>query len=119
HARRRHRRGAKIHRSVREPGIGAVELRRAEKLAGTRPIDFRAMPHAPQIAPHLAAIPASVYSALAERLERHAGERYPLHVGDTWMEPAPGCRMENLTVAEHPGMHRYASVHGLPTLLDA
>lgn len=77
------------------------------------------MPRAPQIAPHLAAIPASVYSSLAERLERHAGETWPLHVGDTWMEPPAGCRMEDLTVAEHPGMHRYASVHGLPALLDA
>ena len=77
------------------------------------------MPRAPQIASHLAAIPASVYSSLAERLGRHVGETYPLHVGDTWMEPAAGCRMEDLTVAEHPGMHRYASVHGLPALLDA
>ncbi|GMU66072.1 MAG: aminotransferase [Acidobacteriota bacterium] len=77
------------------------------------------MPRAPRIASHLAAIPASVYSSLAERLERHAGETYPLHVGDTWMEPPAGCRMEDLTVAEHPGMHRYASVHGLPALLDA
>lgn len=77
------------------------------------------MPAAPRIASHLAAIPASVYSSLAERLERFAGERYPLHVGDTWMEPAEGCRMEDLRVTEHPGMHRYASVHGLPALLDA
>jgi N-succinyldiaminopimelate aminotransferase len=35
------------------------------------------------------------------------------------MEPAAGCRMEDLTVAEHPGMHRYASVHGDRRLLDA
>jgi len=77
------------------------------------------MPCAPRIASHLAAIPASVYSSLAERLGRFAGESYPLHVGDTWMEPAVGCRMEDLTVADYPGMHRYASVHGMPALLDA
>lgn len=77
------------------------------------------MPRAPRIASHLAAIPASVYSSLAERLGRFAGESYPLHVGDTWMEPAEGCRMEDLGVAEYPGMHRYASVHGMPALLDA
>jgi N-succinyldiaminopimelate aminotransferase len=35
------------------------------------------------------------------------------------MEPPAGTRMEDLRVAEHPGMHRYASVHGLPALLDA
>jgi len=77
------------------------------------------MPRFPHPAPHLEAVPAAVYSALAGRLARHAGETYPLHVGDTWMEPAEGCRMEDLTVAEHPGLHRYASVHGLPDLLDA
>jgi len=77
------------------------------------------MPRAPHAARHLTSIPASAYSNLADRLARHEGETYPLHVGDTWMEPPVGTRMEDLTVAEHPGMHRYASVHGLPELLDA
>lgn len=77
------------------------------------------MPRFPQSASHLAGIPPSVYSGLAHRLERFAGETYPLHVGDTWMEPPEGCRMEDLRVAEFPGMHRYAPVHGLPALLDA
>ncbi len=77
------------------------------------------MPRSPHVAEHLRCIPASAYSSLAGKLERHVGESYPLHVGDTWMEPAVGTRMEDLTVVEHPGMHRYASVHGLPALLDA
>jgi aspartate/methionine/tyrosine aminotransferase len=77
------------------------------------------MPRAPEVASHLRSIPASAYSTLVARLERFAGESYPLHVGDTWMEPPVGTRMEDLRVAEHPGMHRYASVHGLPALLDA
>lgn len=77
------------------------------------------MPRPPHPAAHLAAMPASVYSALAHRLHAHRGETYPLHVGDTWMEPPSGCRMEDFRVAEHPGMHRYASVHGLASLLDA
>ncbi|MEO8197482.1 MAG: pyridoxal phosphate-dependent aminotransferase [Thermoanaerobaculia bacterium] len=77
------------------------------------------MPRFPHSASHLTGIPPSVYSGLAHRLERFAGETFPLHVGDTWMEPPEGCRMEDLTVAEFPGMHRYAPVHGLPALLDA
>jgi N-succinyldiaminopimelate aminotransferase len=77
------------------------------------------MPRPPNVAAHLASIPGSVYSTLAGRLERFGGETYPLHVGDNWMEPAPGLRMEDLTVAEYPGLHRYTSVHGLPALLDA
>ena len=77
------------------------------------------MPQHPHVAPTLAAIRGSVYSARAQRLDRFAGEVFPLHVGDTWMEPATGCRMQDLTVEEHPGMHKYASPHGLPVLLEA
>ncbi len=60
----------------------------------------------------------SVFSGLAHRLASYRGETYPLHVGDTWMEPAAGCRMQDLTVEQHPGMHRYASPRGLPRLLE-
>jgi N-succinyldiaminopimelate aminotransferase len=59
----------------------------------------------------------SVYSALAHRLATYEGETFPFHVGDTWKEPADGCRMQDLTVEEFPGMHRYASPQGLPQLL--
>ncbi len=65
------------------------------------------------------AIPGEVYSAFSRRLASYTGEVYPLHVGDTWMEPAVGCRMEDLKVSEHPGMHRYAPPQGIPDLLDA
>ena len=81
------------------------------------------MPRTPDTAPALDEIQLSVYSALAARAARSAAERggqiYPFHVGDTWMEPADGCRMENLTVAEYPGMHRYTPPQGWPPLIDA
>ncbi len=77
------------------------------------------MPRYPHIAPTIAAMEAAVYSRLVDRVARQEGEVYPFHVGDTWMEPAEGTRMEDLTVAEYPGMHRYAPVQGLPALLDA
>ena len=64
-------------------------------------------------------IAGNVYSALAHRLAHYKGEAYPLHVGDTWMEPAEGCRMEDIRVADHPGMHRYAAPQGMPALLEA
>ncbi len=76
------------------------------------------MPRFPQVAPSVAAIPGSVYSLLSHRLERYKGEIFPLSVGDTWMEPPPGCRMEDIRVADHPGMHRYAPVQGLPELVS-
>lgn len=77
------------------------------------------MPRPPATGKHLTSVSASVYSRLAARLETFPGERYPLHVGDTWMEPPAGCRMEDLSVGQYPGMHRYAPVHGLPALIEA
>ncbi len=77
------------------------------------------MPRFPEVVPTVGRIRGSAFSRLAHRLATHHGEVYPLHVGDTWMEPAEGCRMEDLTVAEHPGMHRYAPPQGLAPLLDA
>ena len=77
------------------------------------------MPPHRRFAPSVLDIAGSVYSSLAHRLATHRGEIYPLHVGDTWMEPPEGCRMEDLRVADHPGMHRYAAPQGMPALLDA
>ena len=77
------------------------------------------MPRHPDFSYTVSEISGSVFSALADRLTTHTGEVYPLHVGDTWMEPAEGCRMEDLRVADHPGMHRYAVPQGLPKLLEA
>ncbi|HEY2738706.1 MAG TPA: pyridoxal phosphate-dependent aminotransferase, partial [Thermoanaerobaculia bacterium] len=77
------------------------------------------MPRHPHFSPSVDDISGAVYSALAHRLASFPGEVYPLHVGDTWMEPPEGCRMEDLTVAQYPGMHRYASPQGMPALIDA
>lgn len=77
------------------------------------------MPRFPRVDPHIEAMPGSLFSKLGHKLAAWTGELYPLHIGDTWMEPPAGCRMEDLTVAEHPGLHRYTTVHGLPGLLDA
>ncbi|HEX4964253.1 MAG TPA: pyridoxal phosphate-dependent aminotransferase [Thermoanaerobaculia bacterium] len=77
------------------------------------------MPRHPDFSPSVHNIAGAVYSNLAHRLATHRGEVYPLHVGDTWMEPAEGCRMEDLKVAENPGMHRYAAPQGMAPLIDA
>ena len=77
------------------------------------------MPRHPHFSPSVDDMSGAVYSALAHRLASFPGEVYPLHVGDTWREPPEGCRMEDLTVAEYPGMHRYAAPQGMPALIDA
>ncbi|MCH9651154.1 MAG: pyridoxal phosphate-dependent aminotransferase [Deltaproteobacteria bacterium] len=77
------------------------------------------MPGYPNVARAIAAMPSSVYSSVTARLKAYQGEIYPLHIGDTWMEPAVGCRMEDLTVEDHPGLHRYTPPTGLPELRAA
>lgn len=77
------------------------------------------MPRSPTLASAVTAMRGSVFSALAHRLANHQGEVYPFHVGDTWMEPAAGCRMEDLTVAEYPGLHRYEQPQGRRSLVAA
>jgi N-succinyldiaminopimelate aminotransferase len=77
------------------------------------------MPRPPASSPTLAHIRESAFSSLAHRLAAHRGEVYPLHVGDTWLDPPGGCRMEDLRACDHPGLHRYAPPQGVPALLDA
>jgi len=77
------------------------------------------LPQHPHIAPSAASLGGSPYSALVHRLASFDGETYPFHVGDTWMAPAEGCRMEDLREDDVPGLHRYSSVHGRRDLLDA
>ncbi|MEX2498664.1 MAG: pyridoxal phosphate-dependent aminotransferase [Wenzhouxiangellaceae bacterium] len=75
------------------------------------------MPQFPAISPAAKAIRGAVYSGLARR-PASGKPPIPLHVGDTWMEPPDGCRMEDLKVADHPGLHRYSPVPGYPELRD-
>ena len=44
---------------------------------------------------------SSLFSKLAHRIQSIQGERFPLHVGDTWLQPAAGARMEDLS-AQYP-----------------
>jgi len=72
--------------------------------------------------PDVEAMPGAVYSVYSpfdERIRRHEGPLARLHVGDTWMEPFEGARMEALHVDEYPGMHRYGPTQGDPELIDA
>lgn len=77
------------------------------------------MPRAPKPSQTVAALSAAVFSPLAHRAAGASGPVFPLHVGDTWLEPFEGARMEAQRVAEHPGMHRYCATAGIPPLHDA
>jgi aspartate/methionine/tyrosine aminotransferase len=75
------------------------------------------MPRPPAVSSTVSGMTGSLFTKLAHRLEDLRGEVYPLHVGDTYLEPPPGCRMEDLRHADHPGLNRYAVPHGHPALL--
>ena len=77
------------------------------------------MPRHPDVSSTVTAMRGGVFSALAHRFASLSGEIYPFHVGDTWMEPPPGARMQDLSVEEFPGMHRYVEPQGYGPLLDA
>jgi aspartate/methionine/tyrosine aminotransferase len=77
------------------------------------------MPRCPAVGSAPGRVRANPFSLLADRIARHQGELFALHVGDTWMEPADGSRMEDLRVADLPGMHRYTRPRGHPELIGA
>ncbi len=77
------------------------------------------MPRFPEVSSSVQAMPDGVFSKVAHRIAAIEGERYPLHVGDTWMEPAEGCRMEDFAVDVNPGMHTYTLPKGHPVLVNA
>jgi aspartate aminotransferase len=77
------------------------------------------VPRPPRFAPTTEAMPGAVFSPIAGRLREVAGGVCPLHIGDTWMEPFTGGRMQDLFEADHPGLHRYCDTRGVPALVDA
>ncbi len=77
------------------------------------------MPRPPNPAPTVAEMPGAVFSRIAHKIRAHEGPIYPLHVGDTYLEPFVGGRMQDLSVEQFPGMHRYTSPQGLPQLISA
>jgi N-succinyldiaminopimelate aminotransferase len=64
-------------------------------------------------------MPGAVFSPVAARLADLRDSVCPLHVGDTWLQPFAGSRMEDLREADHPDLHRYSETQGLPQLVSA
>jgi N-succinyldiaminopimelate aminotransferase len=77
------------------------------------------MPRHPHIAAGVAASPPSPFSRLARRAAESGRTVHPLHIGDTWHDAPPGCRMEDLRGADIEGLHRYSPVEGQPALTAA
>lgn len=77
------------------------------------------MPRFPETAATTHGLSDKVFSRLAARAKELPGPIYPLHVGDTWLEPLEAARAEAQRTADTPRLHNYAPVQGEPALLDA
>lgn len=77
------------------------------------------MPKPPDSNSYLNKLKGSPYSKFAEQIKSMGDPKYPLHIGDTYLEPTIGARMEDLNVQRYPGMHRYTKTKGLPQLIRA
>lgn len=77
------------------------------------------MPRFPHASRTVSAMPSGVFSKVAHRIAAIETERYPLHVGDTYLEPATGCHLSDFSAESYPLVHTYAPPRGHPALLDA
>lgn len=89
---------------------------------------------APPLAAETLAMPGAIYSPFADQMAKTlagaaasgdggtgAAPRrvIPLHVGDTWRDPFPGARSEDLSSEAIPRLHAYSDTRGVPALIEA
>jgi N-succinyldiaminopimelate aminotransferase len=77
------------------------------------------MPRFPLSAPSARSLSDQVFGQLQRRSGTKSGRIYPLHVGDTYLEPLELARAEAQSSQERPRLHNYAPVQGEPELLRA
>ena len=77
------------------------------------------MPRPPYVNSHISAMPSGVFSKFSGAISQLKPPIYPLHIGDTYLEPAAGARMEDIHSDSFVGVHRYARSEGMPALIDA
>ena len=75
------------------------------------------MPRPPNIASAISDLSANVFSKFVPKITALSGEVFPLHIGDTWLEPA--VKMQDMNSSDNPGLHRYSRPVGHPILIDA
>jgi len=77
------------------------------------------MPRFPQSAASAQSLSDRVFGRLVAKSSSHQGPLYPLHVGDTYLEPPPRSRAQEQLAEQRERLHNYAPVQGEPALLDA
>ena len=59
----------------------------------------------------------NAYSQYVQLAQQSGRPLSPLHVGDTYLPPADGCRMEDLSLEDYPRLHQYSPVQGRTDLI--
>ncbi|MGB0646258.1 MAG: pyridoxal phosphate-dependent aminotransferase [Bradymonadia bacterium] len=59
----------------------------------------------------------NAYSQYVQLAQQSGRPLSPLHVGDTYLPPAEGCRMEDLSIEDYPRLHQYSPVQGRSDLI--
>lgn len=77
------------------------------------------MPRFPRSAASAQSLSDRVFGRLVAKSSTHTGRLYPLHVGDTYLEPPPRSRAQEQLAEQRDRLHNYAPVQGEPVLLDA
>jgi len=77
------------------------------------------MPRFPRHASAAEGLSDRVFEQLLRKCQARATRVYPLHVGDTYLEPLPAARAEAQRTDERARLHNYAPVQGEPELIDA
>ncbi|HET6338280.1 MAG TPA: pyridoxal phosphate-dependent aminotransferase [Polyangiales bacterium] len=77
------------------------------------------MPRFPRSAPSAQSLSDRVFGRLVAKSGSYHGKLYPLHVGDTYLEPLPQARAQEQKAELWERLHNYAPVQGEPMLLEA
>ena len=76
------------------------------------------MPNYPHTQSYLDDMRGRPFSKFSSQLEEMGVPTYPLHIGDTYLEPHIGSRMEDIKLSDHPFSHKYISPKGHPHLIN-
>jgi len=76
------------------------------------------MPRHPTLDSIAEQLGGSIYSTLASRIAHLEGEIYPLHIGDTWMDPDPELDWRSVDPNATPRPHLYSDPAGIAALRD-
>jgi N-succinyldiaminopimelate aminotransferase len=77
------------------------------------------MPRFPRHATSAEGLSDRVFGQLVQKSQAQGGRFFPLHVGDTYLDPLPAAQAEAQRSSERARLHNYAPVQGEPELLDA